>query len=100
MKKYVDYNFKFDENGRQFSKPVENAVGKKEKLLVASNFSFSHSVFKKYVLQTCKNKGLFGKGLKGRETFQENGQNFILFPQCLKELSPRVIKTSECLVRK
>ena len=36
----------------------------KEKLLVTCNFSFSHSVFKRLVLQTCKNKGLFGKPLK------------------------------------
>ena len=35
----------------------------KEKLLVMSNFSFSHSVFKRLVLQTLKNQGLFGKGL-------------------------------------
>ena len=34
-----------------------------EKLLVTSNFSFSHSVFKRLVLQTRKNQGLFGKGL-------------------------------------
>ena len=38
--------------------------GKKEKLLIMSNFSFSHSVFKRLVLQTHKNQGLFGKGLK------------------------------------
>ena len=35
--------------------------GKREKLL---NFSFFHSVFKGIVLQTSKNHGLFGKGLK------------------------------------
>ena len=35
----------------------------KEKLLVTSKFSFSHSVFKRLVLQTRKNQGLFGKGL-------------------------------------
>ena len=35
----------------------------KEKLLVTSNFSFSHSVFKRLVPQTRKNQGLFGKGL-------------------------------------
>ena len=35
----------------------------KEKLLVTSNFSFSHSVFKSLVRQTRKNQGLFGKGL-------------------------------------
>ena len=32
----------------------------KEKLLVTSNFSFSHGVFKRLVLQTRKNQGLFG----------------------------------------
>ena len=35
----------------------------KEKLLITSNFSFSHSVFKRLVLQTRKNQGLVGKGL-------------------------------------
>ena len=35
----------------------------KEKLLVASNFSFSHGVFKRLVVQTHKNQGLFGIGL-------------------------------------
>ena len=35
----------------------------KEKLLVTSNFCFSHSVSKRLVLQTRKNQGLFGKGL-------------------------------------
>ena len=36
----------------------------KEKLLVTSNFSFSHSVFKRFVLQTRKNQGLLVKGIK------------------------------------
>ena len=35
----------------------------KEKLLITSNFSFSHSVFKRLVLQTRKNQELFGKKL-------------------------------------
>ena len=35
----------------------------KEKLLVTRNFFFSYSVFKRLVLQTRKNQGLFGKGL-------------------------------------
>ena len=34
-----------------------------EKLLVTSNFSFSHIVFKRLILQTHKHQGLFGKGL-------------------------------------
>ena len=38
----------------------------KEKLLVTSNLSFSHSVFKTLVLQTHENQGLFEKGI---ETF-------------------------------
>ena len=33
-------------------------------MLVTSNFSFSHSVFKKLVPQTRQNQGLFGRGLK------------------------------------
>ena len=55
-------NFEFNQNGIRFSKRVENAMGK-GKLLVTSNSSFSHSVFKRLVLQTSKNQGLFGKGL-------------------------------------
>ena len=44
-----------------------------EKLLVTSNFFFSHSVFKRLVLQTRKNQGLFGKGVKVNETLHSNG---------------------------
>ena len=53
VKQSADNNFKFDENSRKFSKRVENTVVK-EKLLVGSNFSFSHSV----------SKGLFPRGVK------------------------------------
>ena len=63
LKEFADDNFNFDENGRKFLKWVENIVGKGE-LLILSNFSFLHSVFKRLTLQTCKNQGLFGKGLK------------------------------------
>ena len=35
----------------------------KEKLVVTGSFSFFHGVFKRLVLQTCKNQRLFGKGL-------------------------------------
>ena len=41
----------------------QKTLWEKEKLLVTSNFSFSHIVFKRLVLQTRKNQGLFGKGL-------------------------------------
>ena len=49
-KRIADDTFAFDVNDRKFSLNVEN---------VTSNFSFSHSVFKRLVLQTRKNKGLF-----------------------------------------
>ena len=37
----------------------------KEKLFLRSNFSFSHSVFKRLVRHTRKNQGLFGNELRG-----------------------------------
>ena len=42
---------------------VRKHCGEKEKLLIMRSFSFSHSVFQRLVLQTCKIQGLFGKGL-------------------------------------
>ena len=62
LKEFADHNFKFDDNKRSYSNR-QKTLREKEKLLVTSNFSFSHSVFKRLVLQTCKNQGLFGKGL-------------------------------------
>ena len=62
LKEFADYHFILNKIGRKFSERVENTVGKGE-IVVTSNFSFSHSVFKSFVLQTCKNQGLFGKGL-------------------------------------
>ena len=62
LEDFADDNFKFDENGWKFSERIEN-TGEKKKLLVTSNFFFSHSVFKRLVLQTRKNQALFGKGL-------------------------------------
>ena len=40
---------------------------KKEKLLFTNNFSFFHGLFKRLVLQTRKNQGLFGRGLNRNE---------------------------------
>ena len=42
---------------------------KKEKWLIMSHFSFSHSVFKRLVLQTHKKQGLFRKGLRHNPKF-------------------------------
>ena len=52
FKEFADDNFKFDENGRKFLKQVENNVRKGE------------IVFKSLIMQTGKNQGLFGKGLR------------------------------------
>ena len=51
LKEFADDNITSDENGE------------KEKSFVTNNFSFSHSVFRRLVLQMRKNQGLFGKGL-------------------------------------
>ena len=63
LKEFADDNFKFDENGRKFSNWIENTVGKEE-IVHYENFSFTHSVFIRLLLQTRKNLGLFGKGLR------------------------------------
>ena len=55
----------------------------KEKLLVTSNFSFSHSVFKRLVMQTCENQGLFGKGLSVRNISQDLGQTITCNLTCI-----------------
>ena len=79
----------------------KKTLWEKEKSLVMSNFSFSHGVFKGYVMQTPKNKGLFwerGKlGLvvncqKERKTVLGKCENagcqlFRLIPKCFQMLS-------------
>ena len=55
MERVCKDNFKFDENGRKFSKQVENTEGKGE---IKSKFSFSNSVFKRLELQTHKKQGI------------------------------------------
>ena len=61
LKELADDKFIFDENDRKFSKRVENTVGKRE-IAHDHQFLLSRSVFKRLVLHTCKNQGLFGKG--------------------------------------
>ena len=61
VKEFADDNIKLMLMTK-FSNPVEN-IGEKKKLLVMSNFFFSHSGFERLVIQTRKNQGLFGKGL-------------------------------------
>ena len=57
LKEFADDNFKFDGS----SPNGQKIRWEKEKLLVTSNFSFFHSVFKRFILQARKNQGLFGK---------------------------------------
>ena len=64
LKEFADDNFNFDEKIRKFFERVENTV--KRRLLVSSNFSFLHSVFKRLIQQTREKQGLFGKGLSLR----------------------------------
>ena len=62
LKEFAVDNSKFDEDGAKFSEKVNNTVEKGE-IARSSNFFFSHSVFKRLVLQTRRNQGLFGNGL-------------------------------------
>ena len=62
LKEFADDNFKFDENDKVHQ--MGRKHWGKEKFIVTSNFSFFHSVFKRLVPQTRKNKGLFRKGLR------------------------------------
>ena len=59
---FADDNFKCDENDRKFSIWLENTVGKGEIALVTSNFSFSHSIFKRLLLQTRETRACLAKG--------------------------------------
>ena len=62
MKEFAEDNFKFDENGRQFLKRVENTVGKGE-IARYEQFLLYPQVFKRFLMQTRKNQGLFEKGV-------------------------------------
>ena len=62
LKEFADNNFEFNRNGGKFSKRVKNTVGKRE-IARHEQFLLFHSVYKRLVLQTRKNQGLFGKEL-------------------------------------
>ena len=71
----------------------------KEKLLITSNFSFSHSVFKRLVRQTRENQGLFGKGLIDQNCYYSK-QLFYPLPDdikmfnCKEQINPFLHKYS------
>ena len=58
-KEFEDNNFKFDENGIKFEKPVENTVGNRE-IARYEQFLLFPQCFQKTLLLTLKNKGLLG----------------------------------------
>ena len=62
LKESADNNFKFDGNGRKFSKQEENTAGKGE-IAHYKQFLIFQLFFRRLELQTHKNQGLFGKGL-------------------------------------
>ena len=64
QKEFADDDSKFDENDKKISEQVENTVGKREIAHYEQLLLFPQH-FEEFVLQTCKNKGLFiGNGLK------------------------------------
>ena len=63
IKEFADDNVKFDEDNNDFSKGVENIVGKGEIACYKQFLFFLHSVFKSLLQLTHKKKGLCGKGL-------------------------------------
>ena len=75
------------------STKVYKTLREKQKLLYKQFFLFP-LCFQKIVLQTCKNKDLFGKGLTKktlekiiRQEKNRSYQYFLLFPQCFQKLS-------------
>ena len=81
LKEFAADDFEIAKDGRKFK--GWKTLLEKKKLLMTSNFSFFHSVFKRLVLQTRKNKGLFGKGWKLKQTtilmwFKWSNLSFIL----------------------
>ena len=57
LKEFIDDNFKFDENGRKFSRWLENTVGKGE-IARYEQFLLFPRCFHSLVLQTGKKPGL------------------------------------------
>ena len=64
-KEFAEDNFKFNENWIQFTKQVENTVGKGKHCSPRAISPFPTVFSSDFVLQTCKNQGVIGKGLMG-----------------------------------
>ena len=77
LKEFADDNSKFDENGRKLSKQVENTVWKGE-IAHYEQFLLFPQCFQKTCSATCKNHGLFGKGLSNVEVCAYLREFFLL----------------------
>ena len=64
LKEFGDDNFQFNENDEKVPLMSRNHCGKRRDCLLQANAPFPTVVFKRLVLQTRKNQGLFGKGFK------------------------------------
>ena len=71
LDEFADDNFELDENGREFSKRVENTVGKGE-IARYEQFLLFPQCFQILVLQTRKDQGLFWKGLIATIIIRDN----------------------------
>ena len=63
LKEFTDDNIKFNDNGDRSPKGIENTMGRGEIARYEQLLLFPQC-FQRLVLQACKNKGLFGKGLR------------------------------------
>ena len=62
FKKFADDNFKCDENGRKFSKWLENTVGKGKNARNEQFLFFSQCFQKTYTADSKKTRSCLGKG--------------------------------------
>ena len=68
MKEFTDDNFEFDENGRKFSKRVENTVGKGEIARYEQFILFSRCFSKDFYCRHVKTRAYLGEGLTNSVT--------------------------------
>ena len=88
LKEFADDNFEFDENGRKLSKRVENTVRKRRNCSLQAISPFSHSVFRRLVLQTRKKPGLVWERVKtlwfrDQLVYHDNCFSLNVFRSCL-----------------
>ena len=72
--------------------------GKKEKLLVTSNFSFSRSVFKRVLLQTRKSQGLFGNRLRVNSQYFDNMDQISTYKKWKQKIIRTLPVPQTCLI--